>query len=237
MTDTMPTALVTGASRGLGRALALELARQGAHVIAVAKGKKGLEALDDEIRALGFEATLVPLDLKKWDGIDELGLAIHERWKKLDILVGSAGSLGPLTPLSHVKPKDWQDVIDINMTANYRLIRSMDPLLRASDAGRVCFITSGVTTRLRGYWGPYMASKAALEALALTYAKETEKTPIRVNLVDPGVVATAMRKEAYPGEDQSALNTPEATASLIVKVLAPGFTQTGQRFDLEGLKD
>ncbi len=228
-------ALVTGATSGLGRALSLALASEGAHVIALAKKKRGLEALDDEIQALGSEATLVPLDLRKGDGIDELGGVIFERWKKLDILVGNAGILGPLSPLSHVQPNQWQDAIDINVTANFRLIRSMDTLLRASDAGRALFITSNITRGNRAYWGPYATSKAALEMLVLTYAAETRQSAVKVNLVNPGAMRTTMRAEAYPGEDPKTLSTPEEIAPKILPLLTPEFDRTGQRFDIADL--
>lgn len=229
-------ALITGASRGLGRAIALELAKNGAHVIAVARQKKGLEALDDEIRALGAEATLVPLDITKLEGLDELGLEIFKRWKKLDILVGNAGILGPMSPLTHVKPADWQKVMDVYLSANFRLIRSVDVLLRASDAGRALFITSNITKRNRAYWGPYAVAKAGLEALAGTYAAETAKTAIKVNLLNPGSMPTAMRAEAYPGEDQTTLADPEELAPDILKLLSADLEQTGQRFEIKDLK-
>ena len=230
-------ALVTGASRGLGRALCLALAERGANVIAVSRNKKDLEALDDEIRAVGKPATLVPLDLRKWDGIDDLGRVIFERWKKLDILVGNAGTLGPMTPLAHIKPDEWQNVMDVNITANYRLIRSMDALLRASDAGRAVFISSSLTQDVRAFWGAYATSKVALENIAFIYARETEKTNLKVNVVNPGAMATAMRKEAYPGEDQSTLATPEDVAPLILKILSPEFMETGKRFEIAELQD
>ncbi len=224
-------ALVTGANRGLGRAIALELAKNGAHVIALGRKKRGLEALDDEIRELGGETTLVPLDIRKMDGLDELGLEIYKRWKRLDILVGNAGILGPLTPLSHVKPAQWQEVIDININANYRLIRSMDALLRSAPSGRALFITSGITRSSRAYWGPYAVAKAGLEALANTYAAETGKTSVRVNLLDPGPLRTVMRAEAYPGEDKSSQMRPEDLAPDVLKLLSGKFQETGQRFD------
>lgn len=228
-------ALVTGASHGLGRAVALQLAEKGAHVIALAKTKNGLEALDDEIREIGGAATLVPLDLRKMDGLDELGLRIYERWKKLDILVANAGILGPLTPLSHVKPAQWQDVMDINVNANYRLIRSVDALLRSSDAGRVAAITSNAAVAKRAYWGPYAVSKAAFEMLAFTYAAETRTTALRVNVINPGPMRTRMRAEAYPGEDPMTLKTPEEIAPKILKTLSVDWTETGQRYDPEDL--
>ena len=230
-------ALVTGASRGLGKALCLALAECGADVIAVSRKKEDLEALDDEIRTLGKPATLVPLDLKQWDGIDDLGRVIYERWKKLDILIANAGTLGPMTPVAHIKPDEWQNTVDINITANYRLIRSMDALLRASDAGRATFISSSITEGPRAYWGAYGSAKAALEYLALTYARETETTNLKVNVVNPGAMATAMRKEAYPGEDPSTLATPEDVAPLILKTLTPEFMETGKCLGIAELKD
>src|SRR5215831_9543097 len=159
-------ALVTGASRGIGAATALALAKAGAHVVAVARTVGGLEELDDAIRAVGTSATLVPLDLKDYDGIDRLALALNERYGRLDVLIGNAGILGPLSPLGHVEPKAWDDVMAINVTANWNLIRTLDPLLRASSAGRVVFLTTG--NNPRAYWGPYKVSKSALDALART---------------------------------------------------------------------
>ena len=228
-------ALVTGAASGIGKAVALALAAEGAHVIATGRKKRGLEALDDDINKLGGTATLVPLDLRKPDGIDELGGEIFSRWKKLDILVASAGILGPLSPLSHVQPKQWQDVMDINITANFRLIRSMDALLRASDAGRAVFITSNITASNRAYWGPYATAKAALEMMALTYAAETRQSKLKVNLVNPGATRTKMRAEAYPGEDPNTLPAPDEIAKKILTMLTPGFDKTGQRFEISDL--
>jgi NAD(P)-dependent dehydrogenase (short-subunit alcohol dehydrogenase family) len=214
-------ALVTGASRGIGRATALALAGAGVHVIALARTQGGLEELDDEIGALrpGVEspATLVPCDLRDLPAIDRLGEAIYKRWGRLDILVGNAGLLGPLSPLHHIDPKDWDDVIAVNTTANWRLIRALDPLLRASAAGRVVFVSSGAGHRaeLRAYWGPYAVSKAALDALARTYAAETVNTSaIRVMLVNPGP-----------------LRTPEELAPKIVALCAPGWRETGKLYD------
>ncbi len=189
-------ALVTGASRGIGRATALALARAGAHVVALARTQGALEELDDEIRRLGGEATLVPCDLKDSEALDRLGAALHERWGSLDILVANAGVLGPITPLSHVEPKQWDDILAVNVTANWRLIRSLDALLRASDAGRVVFISSsaGHRTDLRPYWGPYAVTKAALDALGRTYAAETSTTSnVQVTVVNPGPLRTRMR--------------------------------------------
>jgi NAD(P)-dependent dehydrogenase (short-subunit alcohol dehydrogenase family) len=229
-------ALVTGASRGIGRAVALELARRGAHVIAVARTVGALEELDDEIRrSTDHNATLVPLDLKDGNAIDRLGASIFQRWKKLDILIGNAGILGPLTPIAHINPKDWQDLVEINVTANYRLIRSCDPLLRQSDAGRAVFITSGAAVTSRSYWGGYAVSKAALEMLARTYAEETSTTSVRVNLFNPGPTRTVMRAKAMPGEDPSTLPRPEAVAREIVDVTLPSWTKTGERISYSGL--
>ena len=227
-------ALVTGASRGIGRAVALELARQGAHVIALARTQGALEEVDDEIRALGGEATLVPCDLADHDAIDRLGAAIHERWGRLDILVGNAGLLGVLSPLGHIDPKEWDKVFSVNVTANWRLIRSLDPLLKKSDAGRVVFLSSGAGHRadLRAYWGLYGTTKAALDALARFYAAETQNVSnVRVNLFQPGPLRTTMRAKAMPGEDPSTLRTPQDAAPKIVAMCAPEWGETGKIYD------
>ena len=224
-------ALVTGASRGIGYAVARQLARDGAHIIAVARTEGGLTDLDDEIQADGGSATLVPLDLKDYDGIDRLGGAIFERWKKLDVLIGNAGILGTLSPLGHISPKDWDDVMAVNVTANWRLIRSLDPLLRASDTGRAVFISSGAAVNLRAYWGAYSVSKAALEALVRTYAAELAQSPARANLFNPGPVRTQMRAKAMPGEDPDSLPEPADIAACITDLVVPGFDQNGIVFD------
>lgn len=224
-------AVVTGASRGIGRAAALALAEAGAHVVAVARTQGALEELDDEIRRVGGSATLVPLDLKDFEAIDRLGGAIHARWGKLDILVGNAGVLGVLMPLSHIDPKVWASTLDINVTANWRLIRSLDPLLRMSDAGRAIFVTSGAASACRAYWGPYAVTKAALEALVRTYAAETESTAIRTMLVSPGPMRTRMRRSAMPGEDPQTLRTPEDLAPHFVRLASPDWTETGLIYD------
>ncbi|MCJ2033782.1 SDR family NAD(P)-dependent oxidoreductase [Methylobacterium sp. J-068] len=224
-------AVVTGASRGIGRAAALALAEAGAHIIAVARTQGGLEDLDDAIRGVGGSATLVPLDLTDYDAIDRLGASIHERWKRLDILVGNAGILGNLTPIGHVTPKTWAQVMEINVTANYRLIRSLDPLLRMSDAGRAIFVTSGAAQKCRAYWGPYSVSKAALDALVRTYAAETATTNVRAMLLNPGPLRTAMRKAAMPGEDAMTLKTPEDLAPHFVRLASPGFDESGKIYD------
>jgi NAD(P)-dependent dehydrogenase (short-subunit alcohol dehydrogenase family) len=224
-------ALVTGASRGIGAATALSLAAAGAHIVALARTVGALEELDDKIRDIGGSATLVPLDLKDFEGIDRLGGALHERYRRLDILIGNAGILGPLSPLGHVDPKSWDEVMTINVSANFRLIRSMDPLLRLSRAGRVVFISSGVAATARAYWGPYAVSKAALEVLARTYANETPTTAVRVNLLDPGPIRTRMRAQAMPGEDPTTLDPPDRVAEKIVELCLPGFAGSGKLYD------
>ena len=221
-------ALVTGASRGIGYATALALARAGAHVVALARTVGGLEELDDAIKALGGTATLVPLDLRDYEGVDRLGPALHERFGRLDILIGNAGILGPLSPLGHVEAKAWDEIIAVNVTANWRLIRAMDPLLKFSDAGRVVFLSSGVAARALAYWGPYAVSKAALEALARTYAAETATTKVRVNVFLPGTVRTRMRAQAMPGEDPMTLETPDKVAEKIVELCLPSMQETGK---------
>jgi NAD(P)-dependent dehydrogenase (short-subunit alcohol dehydrogenase family) len=224
-------ALVTGASRGIGRAAALGLAEAGAHVVAVARTVGGLEELDDEIKAKGGAATLVPLDLTDYPGIDRLGAALHERWGKLDMLFGNAGLLGAITPLSHLEPKVWDEVMAVNVTANWRLIRSLDPLIRQSDAGRALFVTSGITKVLLPYWSAYSVSKAALEALVRTYAAELAHTHATANLFNPGPLRTRMRAQAAPGEDPDSLKPPEAAVSDILRMLAPEYAANGVLFD------
>jgi NAD(P)-dependent dehydrogenase (short-subunit alcohol dehydrogenase family) len=214
-------ALVTGASRGIGRALALALAQHGAHVVVVARTIGALEELDDEIRKDGGKATLLQLDLSKGDKIDQLGPTLFQRWGKLDIFVGNAGVLGPLSPLHHVTEDAWNQVIDINLSANWRLIRTLDPLLKRSDAGRAVFLTSGAATGKYAYWGPYGVSKAGLEALVKTYAHELEDTSVRVNLVNPGPVRTGMRAKAFPGEDPDTLPAPDTLVPLFLELVSP----------------
>jgi NAD(P)-dependent dehydrogenase (short-subunit alcohol dehydrogenase family) len=217
--------LVTGASRGIGYQAALALAKAGSHIIAIARTQGGLEDLDDAIKADGGECTLVPMDLKNADGLDQLGKIIHERWGKLDGLLANAGLLGDITPAPHTDPKKWDDVFAVNVTANYRLIRSLDPLLRASDAGRAVFLTSSVARTHRAYWGAYAASKAALEAFVSCYAKEAEVTKLKVNLLNPGAVRTAMRAKAMPGEDGTTLPNPSDLSPLIVDMLSPNYAE------------
>lgn len=223
-------ALVTGASRGLGRATALALAREGAHVIITARTEGALEEVDDEIRAVFGTATILRLDLKKGDMIDQLGPTIYQRWGKLDILVANAGILGPLAPLSHISADNWTSVIDSNLTANWRLIRTLDPVLKLSDQGRAIFVSSGAAKKCRAYWGPYAVSKAGLEALARTYAAECENTPIRVNLVNPGPIRTAMRSKAFPGENPLTLPEPKEVARLLVELALPDVEANGEMF-------
>jgi NAD(P)-dependent dehydrogenase (short-subunit alcohol dehydrogenase family) len=220
-------ALITGASRGIGAAVARAYAREGAHVILVARTQGALEELDDEIADAGGSATLVPMDLSEHDAIDDLGRQIYERWGRLDILVGNAAVLGDLTPVGHIDPKVWDQAMAINVTANWRLIRSMDPLLRQSDAGRAIFVTSGATRSLPPYWGIYNTTKAALEALVTTYAREIDKTSIRVNLVNPGPTRTRMRAAAFPGEDAMSLPTPDHLDETMIRLAEPSFTGNG----------
>lgn len=224
--------LVTGASRGIGRATALLAAEQGAHVIAMARTQGALEELDDAIRAMGNAATLVTADLKDGDGIDRLGAALYERWGKLDGLVMNAGILGPISPVGHIRPKEWEDVMAVNLTACFRLIRSMDPLLRQSDAGRVVAVSSGASPRTRAFWGAYGASKAGLDALMRAYAHENERTSINVATINPGPTRTAMRAKAMPGEDPATLPGPEKCAAEIVALLSPQSNVHGEWLDL-----
>ena len=224
-------AVVTGASRGIGYATARALAKAGAHIVAVARTQGGLEELDDEIRKDGGSDTLVPLSVTDSDGIARLGAALHERHGKIDILVGNAGVAGPSSPLGHVDLKPWNDVIAVNLTANFQLIRCMEPLLRKSDAGRAVFITAGSAQRAPGYRGPYAASKAALETLVRVWAAETASTAIRVNLFSPGPIRTRMRAIVFPGEDPVTLETPEQAAELIVPLCAPDWAETGKLYD------
>lgn len=221
-------ALITGASRGIGRAVALAFARQGAHVLLLARARTALEELDDAIKESGGKATLIPLNLTDGKRVDALGPTLYERFGKLDILVGNAAILGRLSPLTHIPSEHWERVVATNLTANWRLIRTLDPLLRRSDAGRVIFVTSSVAHTAKAYWAPYSVSKAALETLAKTYANETSDSAIKVNIIDPGATATRMRAEAYPGEDQATLRTPEEVAEVFVEFALPSFTETGR---------
>lgn len=224
-------ALVTGASRGIGRAVAQAYAREGAHLILLARTRGGLEEADDEIRALGASATLVAMDVRDGEKVDALGPTLFERFKRLDILVANAAVLGPLSPLAHIKTDDWLNVVETNLTANFRLIRTLDPLLRLSDAGRAIMVTSGAPKNCRAYWGPYSVSKAALDALARTWAAEVDGTSLKVNLLNPGPVRTKMRAEAFPGEDPEKLPAPEDLAELFVELASIDLKANGMRFE------
>lgn len=221
-------ALITGASRGIGAAVAKRYAEEGAELILTARTIGGLEETDDAVQKVGGKAMLVPLDLRQHDLIDSLGAEISKKYGKLDIVVGNAASLGVLTPLNHADPKMWAEVIETNLTANWRLIRSMDPLLHRSDAGRAIFVTSGAAKAAFAYWGAYAVSKAALEMLVRTYAAENAKTNVRANLIDPGIVATQMRKNAFPGEKQETLKKPEEITDVFVDLALPEFTASGK---------
>lgn len=220
-------ALITGASRGIGAATARAYAQEGAHVILIGRNQAALEEIDDEISAVGGNATLVPMNLAEHDAIDDLGRQTFERWGKLDILVGNAAILGELAPVGHISPSVWNEAIAVNLTANWRLIRSLDPLLRQSDAGRAIFVTSGATRSVPPYWSLYTITKAALEALVTTYAKEIEKTSVRANLVNPGPTRTGMRAKAFPGEDPDSLPPPEHLAETMIRLAEPSFTGNG----------
>jgi NAD(P)-dependent dehydrogenase (short-subunit alcohol dehydrogenase family) len=222
--------LVTGASRGIGAAAALALAEAGAHVVAVARTVGGLEELDDKITAAGSTATLVPLDMKDSDGIARLALALNERYGRLDVLVGNAGVLPMATPLGHLEPKEWDNVMAVNVTANWQLIHCMDTLLQRAPAGRAVFLTSGVAHYGRAYWGPYAASKAALEALVRAYAAENTTTNVRANLFAPGPTRTRMYLGAFPGLDPETLPTPEDVAKTMLPLCLPECAESGKIF-------
>ena len=229
-------ALITGASRGIGYQTALALARHGAHVIALARTVGGLEELDDEIRASGGEpATLVPLDVTDFDAIDRLGATIDQRWGRLDVFIGNAAILGGLSPLGHFEPKNFQRVFDVNVTANWRFVRALDPLLRAANTARALFLSSGSPHSCKAFWGPYAASKAALEALARVYANECISTNIGVAIVDPGIARTAMRALAMPGEDPETLAPPSKIADALVRILQDGAAfENGSIYNVTG---
>jgi NAD(P)-dependent dehydrogenase (short-subunit alcohol dehydrogenase family) len=224
-------ALVTGASRGIGRAVALALSAAGAHVVLTARTQGALEELDDSIRAAGGTATLVPLDLADGDGIDRLGAGLFERYRRLDVLIGNAAILGPLSPVGHIDLHSWEQLLAINVTANWRLIRAMDPLLRQSGAGRAVFVTSGIGQHPRAYWAGYGTTKAALDHLVRSWALELASTPVRANLINPGPVATAMRARAMPGEDPTTIPTPDDVAPHIVAMAGADFTANGTIFE------
>jgi len=221
-------ALITGASRGIGAAIATRFAAEGAHLMLTARTVGGLEEVDDQVRAAGGTATLVPLDLAELDRIDAFAPALAERFGRLDVLVGNAGLLGALSPIPHQDPKTWDDVMTVNVTANLRLIRALDPLLRASESGRAMFVTSGAASHPVAYWGAYATSKAALEMMAKIWAAETEKTKLRINLVNPGPIRTRLRAAAFPGEDPASLRAPEAITDVFVDLAAPDCARHGE---------
>jgi len=225
-------ALVTGASRGIGAAVARRYAEEGAHLVLVARTTGALEELDDEIQQItGTPATLVPIDLTDYDEIDRMGAALHERFGHLDILVGNAGILGTLSPLGHIDPKVWDQTMAVNLTANWRLLRSMDPLLQRSDAGRAIFVTSTVGAEPRAYWSAYAISKAGLEMMAKIYAEENAKSRVNVNLVNPGGTRTGMRAQAMPGEDPASVKPPEAVTETFVRLAEARCELNGETLD------
>ncbi len=224
--------LITGASRGIGRACAIEAAKRGAHIIAIARTQGSLEALDDEIIALGASATLVPMKLEDFSAIDRLGAAIFERFGKLDALIGNAGMLGTLSPVAHLSPKEVEKVMAVNFTANYRLIRSFDLPLREAKNGRALFISSSSANSAKPYWGLYAASKAALNAVVKAYAGEVIKTNLKANIFYPGAVRTAMRAKAMPGENPSTLPKPSEIAPFIIDMIEPDYMENGKIFDM-----
>jgi NAD(P)-dependent dehydrogenase (short-subunit alcohol dehydrogenase family) len=230
-------ALITGASRGIGAAVAEGFAREGAHLVLAARTPGGLEEVDDKIRAAGGSATLVPLDLRDFIKIDELAAALYERYGRLDILVGNAAEFGIFSPLGHIDPNLWGEIIDLNLTANWRLIRAMDPLLRAAEHGRAIFVTSGIARAPRAYWGPYAVSKAGLEALVKTYAAEIEKTKVRANLLGPGVVRTRLRARVFPGEDPMSLPPPETVVEAFIQLALPECERNGDIVNASDLID
>lgn len=221
-------AVVTGASRGLGAAVAKRFAAEGAHVVLVARTTGGLEEIDDAVRAAGGSATIAAFDLLDSPAIDRLGAALFERYKKLDILVGAAAQLGTLSPMGHISPKEWDNVMAVNATANWRLVRSLDPLLRASDAGRAIFVTDRVAREAGAYWGTYAASKSALETMARVYANEMARSTVRVNLIDPGPLRTGLRAKAFPGEDPAARPHPDTATDAFVALAEPNCTRHGE---------
>jgi len=239
MTDKLlagKTALITGASRGIGASVAKEFARQGAHVILIARTIGGLEKVDDEIKALGGKATLMPLDLFELDALDALGPTLHQHFPKLDIFIGNAAMLGTLAPIGHLPPDSFQKVMDLNVMANFRLIRTLDPLLKASPAGRAVFVTSGITQDLKAYWTEYAVSKAALEAMAKIYAAECAGTAMKVNILDPGRVRTAMRAQAYPGEDPAIRPHPDEIAHYFLELVTGDAYANGETLTIPSVK-
>ena len=226
-------ALITGASRGIGAAVAKRFAMEGAHVILIARTIGGLEEVDDAIKANSGQATLVPCDLTDFEALDTLGPSLLERFDKLDVFVGNAGALGEMTPLSHYDAKAWHEVFDVNVHANWRLIRTLEPLLRRSDAGRAILVTSGAAANPRAFWGAYAVTKAAMETLAKVWASELENTDVRVNILNPGATRTGMRAAAFPGEDPLTLKTPEDLTDKFVEMASPAWTRHGEIIDAD----
>ena len=226
-------ALITGASRGIGAAVAKRFAMEGAHVILIARTIGGLEEVDDAIKANGGQATLVPCDLTDFEALDTLGPSLLERFDKLDVFVGNAGALGEMTPLSHYDAKAWHEVFDVNVHANWRLIRTLEPLLRRSDAGRAILVTSGAAANPRAFWGAYAVTKAAMETLAKVWASELENTDVRVNILNPGATRTGMRAAAFPGEDPLTLKTPEDLTDKFVEMASRAWTRHGEIIDAD----
>ena len=225
--------VITGASRGIGAALACRLGAAGAKLVLLARTVGGLEEVDDAVRRAGGEqAVLVPHDLRDHDGLDRLGASLYERFGRVDMVIGCAAELGALSPLGHVKPEVWGNVFEVNATANYRLLRSLDPLLRRSEAGLAMFLTDRAAQNHRAYWGPYAASKAALESFVLTYAAEVVKTGIRVDLLRPTPTRTALRAKAFPGEASDRLASADSTADSIVNFLSSSEIPTGRIIDI-----
>ncbi|BBK31683.1 NAD(P)-dependent dehydrogenase (short-subunit alcohol dehydrogenase family) [Stella humosa] len=220
---------MTGASRGLGAAAAVAIAAEGAHLILVARTVGGLEETDDAVRRAGGSATLVPLDLKEGERIDQLGAALHSRFGKLDMLVAAAGALGTLTPVGHIRPEHWADVMAVNLTANWRLIRSLDPLLRLSDAGRAVFVSCPEATGRDAYWAGYAVSKGGLETLVRLYAAELANTRVRANIFDPGAMRTGLRAAAFPGEDPTMVPSPDDAANAMLPMLMAAYPHQGER--------
>lgn len=227
--------LITGASRGIGRAAALQIAQKGDIPILIARSKAALESLDDEIRAAGGEAVLVPMDMKDAKGIETLGKIIGEKFGHLDGLIANAGVLGTMGPIETCGPRSFEETIEVNLTANYRLIRALAPWLHQSSTPRAVFVTSGVVPRPRAFWGPYQASKAALESLVTAWVEECENMALRINLYDPGAVRTEMRAEAMPGEDPMTLPPPQDVAVELVKLVNEGETRHGHRVSFREL--
>jgi NAD(P)-dependent dehydrogenase (short-subunit alcohol dehydrogenase family) len=220
-------ALVTGASRGIGAAVAIELARRGAHLILTARTQGGLEETDDTIRQIGAQATLLPLDLHEGAQLDAIGPTLYQRFGRLDILVHNAGALGRLTPVAHITPNDWADVVAVNLSAAWRLIRTCDPLLRQAPSGRAVFVTERRAREPLSYWGAIGATKAGMEHLVLTWAQELAISRAKANLFDPGVVATRMRASAFPGEDRTMLTQPADVAPSLAALCLPSEERNG----------